>query len=38
METCTEENSFPFPMNLASCCSEQMDVPESVNVVSPIES
>ena len=33
------ENSS-FPINLASCCSEQMDVPESIdvkiNVMAPV--
>ena len=24
---------FSVPMNLASCCSEQMDVPESIDVI-----
>ena len=32
--TCTVEYSFSFPMNLASCISEQMDVSESIDVTS----
>ena len=32
MKTYSGEH-FSFPKNLASCCSEQMDVPESVDVI-----